>query len=97
MVPRAAVGARLLLRLGRGVLRIGAAGEVVRVLDQPWRQGFAYGTLESHPERGEELFCLELCDDDTVVLTVTAFWRPAAAPVTRRVQERMTRRYFCAL
>lgn len=98
--PRAAVGARVLLRPGWGALRIGAACEVVLVLDEPRRQGFAYGTLDGHPERGEELFCLERRDDDTVVLSITAFSRPAAwwaaagAPAARWVQERVTQRYL---
>lgn len=100
---RAALGARVVLRLGWGPLRLEAPCEVVRVLDEPRRQGFAYGTLEGHPERGEELFRLDLRPDGTVVLSITAFSRPAAwwvragAPAARCVQERVTRRYLRAL
>ncbi|MGQ1837889.1 DUF1990 family protein [Kocuria turfanensis] len=100
---RAALGARVVLRLGWGPLRLEAPCEVVRVLDEPRRQGFAYGTLEGHPERGEELFCLDLRPDGTVVLSITAFSRPAAwwaragAPAARCLQERVTRRYLRGL
>lgn len=101
--PPATDGTRVLLRLGRGPLRITAACQVVHVLDEPRRRGFAYGTLDGHPERGEERFCLEWHDDDAVVLTLTAFSRPAAwwaraaAPLARRVQDRVTQRYLHAL
>ena len=84
-------------------MRITAACQVVHVLDEPRRRGFAYGTLDGHPERGEERFCLEWHDDDAVVLTLTAFSRPAAwwaraaAPLARRVQDRVTQRYLHAL
>ncbi|KLU11524.1 hypothetical protein BJF77_02165 [Kocuria sp. CNJ-770] len=100
---RAALGTRVVLRLGRGPLRLEAPCEVVRVLDEPRRQGFAYGTLEGHPERGEELFCLDLRPDGTVVLSITAFSRPAAwwaragAAPARWAQERVTQRYLRAL
>lgn len=52
---------------------------------------------------GEELFRVELGDDGDVALTVVAFSTPAVswsrlvAPVTRRVQRRITDRYVRAL
>lgn len=101
--PSAVPGARVLLGLGRGPLTLRFGCEVVYVLAEPRRRGFAYGTLEGHPERGEELFALEWRTDDTVVLTITAFSRPAtwwaraAAPLSRAVQRRITRRYLHAL
>jgi uncharacterized protein (UPF0548 family) len=76
---------------------------VVTVVDEPHRQGFAYGSLPGHPERGEESLVLSLLDDQTVELTLVAFSRPAlwwsraAAPVTRWVQRRVTARYVAAL
>jgi uncharacterized protein (UPF0548 family) len=101
--PRAAVGevVRLGLRLGPATVR--APGRVVSVVDEPRRQGFAYGTLPGHPERGEESFVLSLLDDQSVELALVAFSRPAlwwsraGAPVTRWVQRRITARYVSAL
>lgn len=101
--PRAAAGSRVTLRLGTGPLHLDASCAVVYVVDEPRRRGFAYGTLPGHPERGEELFCVEWLDDDTVVLGVTAFSRPATwwsragAPLARAVQRRITDRYLNAL
>ncbi|WKX01804.1 DUF1990 domain-containing protein (plasmid) [Rhodococcus aetherivorans] len=69
----------------------------------PRRPGFAYGTLDGHPEQGEELFCLEWRDDDTVLLVIVAFSRPAVwwsrtvAPLARWVQHRLTDQYLHAL
>lgn len=69
----------------------------------PGRRGFAYGTLPGHPECGEERFCVEWRDDDTVALNIVAFSRPATwwaragAPVARLVQRRITDRYLRAL
>ena len=90
------------LRLGVGVLGVDAPVRVVYVVDEPDRQGFAYGTLPGHPERGEESFILEL-RDDTVTFTITAFSRPAtllfrvAGPISRFVQSRVTTRYLNAV
>jgi len=80
-----------------------APGRVVSVVDEPRRQGFAYGTLPGHPERGEESFVLSLLDDETIDFTLVAFSRPAVwwsragAPVSRWVQKRITARYLDAL
>ena len=100
---RAELGADVVLRLGRGPLRIDAPCRVVLVVDEPRRRGFAYGTLPGHPERGEELFTVTLTDDDRVLLQIAAFSRPArwwsrvGGPVARRVQDRITDRYAAAL
>jgi len=75
----------------------------VTVVDEPRRQGFAYGTLPGHPERGEESFIVELGDDDTVSLVITAFSRPASllaratGPIAGLAQHNMTNRYLRAL
>lgn len=100
---RASPGVVVRLGVGLGPLRLTAPCEVVLVLDEPRRRGFAYGTLPGHPERGEELFVVRLDDDHRVVLTVTAFSRPATwwarlgAPVTAHVQDRVTDRYVRSL
>ncbi|WP_420876813.1 DUF1990 family protein [Rhodococcus zopfii] len=96
-------GARVNVRIGWGPVGITAPCEVVYVVDEPRRRGFAYGTLTGHPERGEEYFGVEWRADDTVVLTIRAFSRPAAwwaragAPVARLVQRRITDRYLRSL
>ncbi|WP_436496542.1 DUF1990 family protein [Actinokineospora sp. HUAS TT18] len=73
---------------------------VVYVVDEPDRQGFAYGTLPGHPERGEEAFILER-RDGAVTFTITAFSRPASLlarnPVAHLVQDMITSRYLRAL
>ncbi len=77
---------------------------VVDVVDEPDRQGFAYGTLARHPERGEERFVVSI-DPETgsVLATITAFSRPSgplarlAGPAGRFAQDRMTQRYLDSL
>jgi uncharacterized protein (UPF0548 family) len=96
-------GGRVMLRMGNRVVGVKAPCQVVYVIDDPRRAGFAYGTLEGHPERGEERFCVEWQLDDSVTLTITAFSRPstwwarAASPITRRVQRRIVDRYVDAM
>jgi uncharacterized protein (UPF0548 family) len=75
---RAAPGVRVRVLLGVGRVGLTAPCEVVWALEEPTRIGFGYGTLDGHPERGEESFLVELADDGAVWFTVTAFSRPAA-------------------
>jgi uncharacterized protein (UPF0548 family) len=88
------------LRLGVGVLSVRAPVRVVRVVDEPRRRGFAYGTLPGHPESGEEFFLVEHNADDLVFLTIRAFSRPVSrlarlgGPITPAVQSWMTNRYL---
>ncbi|CCQ16855.1 putative uncharacterized protein [Rhodococcus sp. AW25M09] len=77
---------------------------VVYVIDEANRQGFAYGTLDGHPEAGEELFHIDYSPtDETVTAHISAFSRPGrwytrlAGPVGRRGQALATDRYFAAL
>ncbi|WP_194814627.1 DUF1990 family protein [Nocardia sp. XZ_19_385] len=86
-------GTVLTVRLGVGPVGIIAPCQVVYVLDEPDRRGFAYGTLPGHPESGEELFAVEYdCADDSVYGVVVAFSRPGTwytrlgGPVVRVVQ-----------
>lgn len=60
--------------------------------------GFAYGTLSSHVERGEERFTIEWhATDDTVWYDILAFSRPnqllvrLGFPLARRLQKRFAR------
>jgi uncharacterized protein (UPF0548 family) len=100
--PWVAVGDVVRLGLRLGPVKVLAPGRVVTVTDEPRRQGFAYGTLPGHPERGEESFLLSLLDDETVEFAIVAFSRPAlwwsraGAPVTHWVQRRVTARYLAA-
>jgi uncharacterized protein (UPF0548 family) len=96
-------GSRVRLRLGWHLLRISFGCQVVYVVEEERRRGFAYGTLQGHPEQGEERFCVEWREDDAVVFTITAFSRPgtwwsrALTPISHRLQRRYTRRYLHAL
>jgi uncharacterized protein (UPF0548 family) len=95
-------GTTVALALPIAGLWILAASRIVRVIDEPDRFGFAYGTLRSHPEVGEEAFVVQR-DGDEVTFTITVFWRPADAvvrvggPVTRHVQRRATLGYLDGL
>ena len=101
--PRAAVGEVVRLGVRLGPKTVMAPCRVVSVVDEPRRQGFAYGSLPGHPERGEESFLLSLLDDQSVELSLVAFSRPAlwwsraGAPVSRWMQRRITARYLAAL
>jgi uncharacterized protein (UPF0548 family) len=96
-------GTVVLLSAGAGPARLSAPCRVVYVVSEPWRCGFAYGTLPGHPESGEEAFLLEQQDDGTVTFTVTAFSRAATAlaraagPLGRAIQSHLTSRYLRAL
>ena len=96
----AAEGTELIVGLGP----IPAPCRVVYVLDEADRRGFAYGTLAGHPESGEELFSVRYDPEtDTVHAEVAAFSRPATwwsrlgGPVTRLLQQIVTRRYLTGI
>ncbi len=101
--PTALPGTVAMLGIPAGPLRLRATCRVVYIIDEPNRQGFAYGTLPGHPESGEEAFVVERADDDSVSLDITAFAKPAssmarlAGPIGRFAQSMMTDRYFRAL
>jgi uncharacterized protein (UPF0548 family) len=73
---RAEPGARVTVVAGFRPLRLVAPCEVVRVFAEPDVRGFAYGTLDGHPERGEEAFLVTRDGADTY-FEVRAFSRPA--------------------
>ena len=98
-----AVGDVVRLGIPFGPLHVSAPARVVYVVDELRKAGFAYGTLRGHPERGEELFQVELDDAGAVWMRVRAFSRPSGRiwwlgyPIIRLTQEFYTRRYLRAL
>ncbi|MBR9921587.1 MAG: DUF1990 domain-containing protein [Bacteroidetes bacterium] len=49
---------------------------IIYTIREEERYGFAYGTLQTHPEKGEELFLLETTTDKKVYFRIRAFSRP---------------------
>ncbi|MFF5855223.1 DUF1990 domain-containing protein [Streptomyces sp. NPDC012751] len=92
---RAAPGADVTVTLA-GVVK--APCRIVWTVEEPRRAGWAYGTLEGHPECGEEAFVVDRTGDGTVWLTVAAFSRPAkwyakaGGAATRGLQHAYARR-----
>lgn len=79
-----------------------AACRVVGLIEDRDTWGFAYGTLPTHPEEGEELFVVRR-RDAVVTFEVVALSRPRhplarlAGPIARGLQVRATRRYLAAM
>ena len=79
-----------------------ATARVVHVVESDQMIGFAYGTLPSHPEEGEEIFLVRRADG-RVTFEVAAFSRPRdplarlGAPFTRWLQLRTNETYLDAL
>jgi uncharacterized protein (UPF0548 family) len=102
-VPRAEQDAVVDMRLGIGALSLRVPCRVVQVVEEPRRNGFAYGTLPGHPESGEELFLLRQLADGRIEFAITAFSRAASlparlgGPVSTLLQDVMTTRYLKAL
>jgi uncharacterized protein (UPF0548 family) len=100
---RVGVGTDVRLAVGPGRLRVWAPCRVVYLVDEAEARGFAYGTLQGHPESGEESFVVRLLPDEQVLLSIRAFSRPAlwwtrvAAPLSRAGQLLITQRYLHAL
>jgi uncharacterized protein (UPF0548 family) len=82
-----------------GPAHVLGACRIVRVVDEPDRFGFAYGTLPGHPEEGEESFVLTR-NGETIRFEVAAFSRPhdlitkLGGPVARVAQQRATSHYL---
>lgn len=88
------------------IVRFGPVREtvrVIRIIDEPRRRGFAYGTLPEHPLRGEEAFIVDWHDDDAVELVIRSFSRPSTIygwigyPILLLAQEFFVRRYLRVL
>jgi uncharacterized protein (UPF0548 family) len=95
---RAATGVDVLSRFGP----LPVPCRVVWTLEEEGRTGFGYGTLAGHPEQGEEGFLVERRGGE-VWAVVRGYSRPATrlarlgGPVTRLVQDLVTRAYLRAL
>lgn len=97
------VGARPTIVAAWGGVRILEPVEVVDVVEQPDRVGFAYRTLPGHPVRGEEAFVV--CRVDArVEFTIRSLTSPAPSgawralhPLLRVAQLVARRRYVRAL
>jgi uncharacterized protein (UPF0548 family) len=93
----------VLLMLKVGGLWTAAPCRIVYVVDDQQQFGFAYGTLPGHPEIGEAAFSIRRGEAGDAVFRIRSFSRPAdplariAAPISRRIQTAVTRRYLDAL
>lgn len=96
-------GTEVHLQLGPRPLRVTAPCRVLHVIEEPDRAGFAYGTLRGHPESGIEQFTVTRTATGLVRFHLDVVSRPATwyarlgFPVSRLVQELITRRYLRAL
>jgi uncharacterized protein (UPF0548 family) len=101
--PELREGTTVVQALALPVISAIAACRIVYVVDEPGCFGFAYGSLPAHPEQGEEAFVVHRDADGSVRFVITVFSRPRhplarlGAPVTRRIQQDITRRYLEAL
>lgn len=95
---RAGLGTRFATGLGLGSLRLWVPCEIVWEVDEAERYGFGFGTLDGHPECGEEAFLVSVVDG-AVWFDVLAFSRPARWWVrvghvfARKLQAHVTDRY----
>lgn len=82
---------------------IEATCRIVDVIDTADRYGFAYGTLSTHPERGEESFTVIRHEDDSIVFEIVVVSQPrnplarACPPVARLLQRKATARYLATM
>jgi uncharacterized protein (UPF0548 family) len=73
------------------------ACRIVYLVDTPTSFGFAYGTTPGHLERGEELFLVEIDENDDVWYTIQAYSQPRHVfakigyPLMRMLQARFRR------
>ena len=96
------VGQTVVVALALPGITAVAPCRIVWADDEADRFGFAYGTLDGHPERGKESFLITR-GEAGVRFEIVAYSRPAAAlarlagPIARRIQTSVTHRYLHAL
>lgn len=101
--PRVILDQRYWLIARLGPFHVKEPIQVIAVINEPDRTGFAYGTLSGHPVSGEEAFLVEWHSDDTVWLTIRSITTPTtgpwhlAWPAVALAQRLYRRRYLRAL
>ena len=98
--PPVVAGTTVLVDAPLGPVHALALTRIVYVVDDERSFGFAYGTLPTHPEEGEEAFVVTRSPDGEVAFEVVVFSRPRhplvrlAGPVARAAQRQVARRYL---
>jgi uncharacterized protein (UPF0548 family) len=103
--PSVGEGVDAWLRFGIGPVAIREPVRVVAVVDDEFRCGFSYGTLEGHPVSGEEAFVVHrAAAGEPVLVTIRSLTRPAnrgwwrcAYPALLVAQRGFRQRYLRAL
>jgi uncharacterized protein (UPF0548 family) len=82
-VPRFVEGEVLVFALPMKPSPVWATGacRIIRIVDEPDRFGFVYGTLPHHPESGEEAFLVHRDASGGIRFSITAFSRGSALPM----------------
>lgn len=84
-------------------IQINAPMRVIAVEEEPTSQGVILGTLEGHPETGEERFTVEIAEDETVFLHFRAivrnaqWWVKLGAPFAKALRSKYHERYLAVL
>ena len=100
--PSIRVGQAVVVALKIAGFTVIAPCRIVWIVEEHDRFGFAYGTLQGHPEQGEESFVIRRIGP-RVTFEIEAASRPAAllarlgAPVARSIQKSVTQRYLTSL
>lgn len=93
----------VVLGMGFGPFVLGFPDRIIYVEHGPQYFQCAYGTVQGHPEKGEELFRIELNEDGDVLMTIICFSKIVAPlarigfPVARYLQKRISRQYLTSL
>lgn len=96
------VGTNSLGRLGIGTVGLPIPCRVVWVVDEPDRIGFAYGTLDGHPQAGEESLVVTR-EPDGIYYTILAYSRAGTwytrlgGPIGRAAQKLVAKQYARSL
>jgi uncharacterized protein (UPF0548 family) len=84
-------------------VQVHAPMRVIAVEEEADSHGVILGTLEGHPEAGEERFTIEIAEDETVFLHFRAiarnamWWSKLGAPVSKAIRAKYRDRYMDVL
>ncbi len=101
--PDLRTNTNLIIRASWSSLELLSGCRIAYVLEQPHAFGFAYGTLQQHPARGEERFLVEWLENDVVEFGLYVISKPSnwlyqlGAPLTRAVQYWASQEYLNAM